>query len=73
MEHVNPREALVTRLVHRLSRGVDMLRADSGQTMAEYTVVLGVLIVAVAGSILLFATALHTLLQTSIISIFTSV
>jgi Flp pilus assembly pilin Flp len=37
--------------------------------MAEYAVVLGVLIVAVVASIMLFATSVHTLLQTSIISL----
>ncbi len=59
----------MTRLVHRLEDGTAALCAERGQTMAEYAVVLGVLIVAVAATVVLFANGVHTLLQTSIISI----
>lgn len=59
----------MARLVHRLEDWAIGLRAERGQTMAEYAVVLGVLIVAVAATVVLFANGVHTLLQTSIISI----
>jgi Flp pilus assembly pilin Flp len=59
----------MARLVQRLEDGASSLRAERGQTMAEYAVVLGVLIVAVAATVVLFANGVHTLLQTSIISL----
>jgi Flp pilus assembly pilin Flp len=68
METCEPREPVVTRLV-QLSSGAAALRREAGQTMAEYAVVLGVLIVGVVASVMLFATSVHTLLQTSIISL----
>jgi Flp pilus assembly pilin Flp len=69
MEICEPREAVVTRLAQLLASWAAELRRAEGQTMAEYAVVLGVLIVGVAASVVLFATSVHTLLQTSIISL----
>ncbi|MEO9176858.1 MAG: hypothetical protein ABI317_15200 [Gaiellales bacterium] len=59
----------MTRLVQLLSRWAGEFGREPGQTMAEYAVVLGVLIVAAAASFTIFATTVHTLLQNSIISI----
>jgi Flp pilus assembly pilin Flp len=69
MDQREHREALVTRLVPRIRALAPRLRAECGQTMSEYAVVLGVLIVGVAATVLFFANGVHTLLQTSIMSI----
>jgi hypothetical protein len=69
MRQENPGEALMARLVQRLSSWTIGLRREPGQTLSEYTVVLGVLIIAVGITVTLFATSVHTLLHTSIISI----
>jgi Flp pilus assembly pilin Flp len=66
-------EALVTRFVPRFRLLAGLLRRECGQTMSEYAVVLGVLIVGVAATVLLFANGVHTLLQTSIMSILNGV
>jgi Flp pilus assembly pilin Flp len=45
------------------TRAGDHARAESGQTMSEYAVVLGMLILAVAGVFTLFATGINDKLQ----------
>ena len=44
-------------------------KAESGQTMAEYATVLGVLIIAVAGAITAFALGVDNKLQNDLVTI----
>jgi Flp pilus assembly pilin Flp len=62
-------EALVTRLVPRFRVPTALLRRESGQTMSEYAVVLGVLFIGVTATLLVFANGIHALLQSSIMAI----
>jgi Flp pilus assembly pilin Flp len=45
------------------------VRAESGQTMAEYATVLGVLIIAVVAAISIFSSAVDNKLQSDIVAI----
>jgi Flp pilus assembly pilin Flp len=47
--------------------------AESGQTMAEYATVLGVLIIAVVAAITVFATAVDNKLQSDIVTILSGI
>jgi Flp pilus assembly pilin Flp len=51
------------------TRAGQRAHAESGQTMAEYAVVLGVLIIAVAGVFTLFATGINAKLQSDLVVI----
>lgn len=45
------------------------MRAQAGQTMAEYATLLGVLIIAVVATITLFSTGVNTMLRSDLVTI----